>query len=63
MIKISKFILFIILITSVIRAQGFKDNTVARVGNISISDKEFLERYEMTPGINRHRKSTVESQK
>ena len=55
--------LFFVSLTFLIQAQSFMDNSVARVGNISISDKEFLERYEMTPGINRHRKSTVESQK
>lgn len=43
--------------------QSFIDKNVARVGNLSIDDQEFLERYEMTPGFNRHRKSTIESQK
>ena len=33
------------------------------MGNLTIDDQEFLERYEMTPGFNRHRKSTIESQK
>lgn len=46
-----------------IQSQSFNDNSVARIGNISISDQEFLERYEMTPGLNRHRKTTIESQK
>lgn len=63
MIKFSHLCLLLVFITSLIQGQSFMDNSVARVGNISISDKEFLERYEMTPGINRHRKSTVESQK
>lgn len=44
-------------------SQSFIDKSVARVGNLTISDQEFLERYEMTPGFNRHRKSTIESQK
>jgi parvulin-like peptidyl-prolyl isomerase len=63
MIKTFHFILILFFITTIIKAQGFKDNSVARVGNISISDKEFIERYEMTPGINRQRKTTIESQK
>ena len=63
MIKFSHLCLLLVFITSLIQGQSYMDNSVARVGNISISDKEFLERYEMTPGINRHRKSTVESQK
>jgi hypothetical protein len=63
MIKTLYIVLFFVSLTFLIQAQSFMDNSVARVGNISISDKEFLERYEMTPGINRHRKSTVESQK
>ncbi len=63
MIKFSHLCLLLVFITSLIQGQSYMDNSVARVGNISISDKEFLERYEMTPGINRHRKSAVESQK
>lgn len=46
-----------------INPQGFKDNSVAKVGDISISDDEFLERFEMTPGINRQVKGNIESQK
>lgn len=44
-------------------SQSFLDKNVASVGNLTITDQEFLERYEMTPGFNRHRKSTIESQK
>lgn len=44
-------------------AQDFLNNSVAKVGSFTITDKEFLERYEMTPGMNRHRQSTIESQK
>lgn len=36
---------------------------VAKVGNINISGDEFLERYEMTPGFNRQRKNSTESNK
>jgi peptidyl-prolyl cis-trans isomerase C len=45
------------------KPQNFNSNNVAKVGNLTISNDEFLERYEMTPGLNRHRKSTTESQK
>lgn len=46
-----------------LNAQEFNTSNVAKVGNLTITGKEFLERYEMTPGLNRHRKSTTESQK
>jgi parvulin-like peptidyl-prolyl isomerase len=56
-------ILFLIVCTLEEYPQSFLDKNVARVGNLTITDREFLERYEMTPGFNRHRKSTIESQK
>jgi parvulin-like peptidyl-prolyl isomerase len=56
-------ILFLLLCTVEQYSQSFIDKNVARVGNLTITDQEFLERYEMTPGFNRHRKSTIESQK
>ena len=56
-------ILFLLLCTVEQYPQSFIDKNVARVGNLTIDDQEFLERYEMTPGFNRHRKSTIESQK
>ena len=56
-------IFFLLLITVELYSQSFIDKSVARVGDLTISDQEFLERYEMTPGFNRHRKSTIESQK
>ena len=56
-------IFFLLFITVELYSQSFIDKSVARVGNLTISDQEFLERYEMTPGFNRHRKSTIESQK
>lgn len=55
--------IFTIFAVIEIYAQSFNDDAVARVGNLKISGEEFLERYEMTPGPNRHRKSTIESQK
>jgi parvulin-like peptidyl-prolyl isomerase len=56
-------IYFLLSFTLELYSQNFIDKNVARVGNLTIDDREFLERYEMTPGLNRHRKSTVESQK
>ncbi len=56
-------ILFLLVCTVEQYSQSFLDKNVARVGNLTIDDQEFLERYEMTPGFNRHRKSTIESQK
>jgi len=56
-------IFFLFLCTVEEYSQSFIDKNVARVGNLTIDDQEFLERYEMTPGFNRHRKSTIESQK
>jgi parvulin-like peptidyl-prolyl isomerase len=43
--------------------QDLLNKSVARVGNLKISDQEFLERYEMTPGFNRQRKNSTESNK
>lgn len=56
-------IFFLLLFTVEQYSQSFIDKNVARIGNLTIDDQEFLERYEMTPGFNRHRKSTIESQK
>nr|MBP9582284.1 hypothetical protein [Ignavibacterium sp.] len=63
MIKLTYIILLIVLFTDGLYAQGLMDKSVARVGNTSISDKEFLERLEMTPGMNRQVKGAIESQK
>jgi len=43
--------------------QEFLKKPLARVGNIEITDNEFLQRYEMTPGFNRQRKISTESNK
>jgi parvulin-like peptidyl-prolyl isomerase len=60
-------ILFVFAISLIVCIQSFTqeliDNSVAKVGTIWISDMEFIERYELTPGLNRHRKTTTESQK
>lgn len=44
-------------------AQGLQNKPVAKIGDMIIDDQEFLLRYEMTPTVNKHRKSTIESQK
>lgn len=62
----NKFSIVLILISTAffsLKSQTFNTEKVAKVGNLTISGDEFLERYEMTPGMNRHRKSTTESQK
>lgn len=61
--KIIILILYLSLFPIEQYSQSFVDKSVAKVGNLAIDDQEFLERYEMTPGFNRHRKSTIESQK
>lgn len=44
-------------------AQSFNQPYVARVGSKIISDSEFLERYEFTPGFKRHLKQMDDSNK
>ncbi len=46
---------FLILFTAILIAQ-VDDNPVAKIGNNSISQKEFLERYELTPLVNKQMK-------
>lgn len=46
-----------------LHSQAFNQTYVARVGNKLISDSEFLERYEFTPGFKRHIKHMDESNK
>lgn len=36
---------------------------IARAGNVFISEREFLERFELTPGLYRHRKPQLEQEK
>lgn len=59
------FILLILISIPIIclEAQNFSTESVAKVGNLVISGDEFLERYEMTPGINKQIKTSKESQK
>ncbi len=39
----------IILFSGILHSQSYLDSVVAKVGNISITGREFLDRYEMTP--------------
>ena len=52
--KLMTFILFILLVTNVIPQNNLAVDEVAKVGWLSISSDEFLERIEMTPQFNRH---------
>lgn len=61
--KICVISILIILICTDINSQSFTKNNVAKVGNIEISDEEFLKRYEFTPAFNRQNKSNTESKK
>lgn len=56
-------LLFISILIANINSQTFTRNYVAKVGNIDISDSEFLQRYEFTPTFNRQLRKTTESQK
>ena len=46
-----------------VHAQGGNDPVVARAGNAFISEREFQERFELTPGLYRHRKAQLEQEK
>lgn len=56
-------LLFISVLVNNISPQTFTRNYVAKVGNMEISDSEFLQRYEFTPTFNRQLRKTTESQK
>ncbi len=43
------FLILVLFSNSTMHAQEIKEKTVAKVGNLDISTKEFLKRYEMTP--------------
>jgi parvulin-like peptidyl-prolyl isomerase len=55
-------ILLLVPVLSV-RAQGGGDPVVARAGNAFISEREFQERFELTPGLYRQRKAQLEQEK
>ena len=61
--KIFLTLLFAYFFLETIFPQDYLQKPVARVGNIEISGEEFLQRYEMTPGFNRQRKTSTESNK
>ena len=52
-----KFIL-IFLFTGILSAQKLDNTPLVTVGGITITKKEFLSRYELTPGINRRKNDT-----
>lgn len=56
-------LLFSFIAVANIFSQSFDKKYVAKVGNIEISDSEFLQRYEFTPTFNRQIRTTTESQK
>ncbi|MGQ9642511.1 MAG: peptidylprolyl isomerase [Ignavibacterium sp.] len=62
-IKITTLIISIFLLHTEIFSQSFNQPYVARVGSKVISDSEFLERYEFTPGFRRHVKQMDDSNK
>lgn len=55
-------ILLLIPLLSV-RAQDGSEPLLARAGNAFISEREFQERFELTPGLYRHRKAQLEQEK
>lgn len=60
----NKFILFTLLslfLFAEIYPQEFLKKPLARIGDMEITQDEFLERYEMTPGFNRQKKISTES--
>ena len=60
--QISCFLTFFILLTFTLNAQD-NEKPVAKIGNISISQKEFLERFELTPQADRQMKDIKEALK
>jgi parvulin-like peptidyl-prolyl isomerase len=58
-------ILLIFLFQSILFAQSKQnaDNVLARAGNTYIKEREFVERYEMLPGLYRHSKSRHDESK
>ena len=58
-------LLFAFMFLSVVlaEAQSSDEQVLARAGNVFISEREFLERFEMTPGLYRQRKGSLEEEK
>lgn len=49
--------------TAVSQAQHASESIVARAGVVFISEREFIDRFELTPGLNRTPKSALEEEK
>ncbi|MGB5849289.1 MAG: peptidylprolyl isomerase [Ignavibacteriaceae bacterium] len=56
-------IITLLVNSSVLFSQQINDKPVARVGTKIITEREFLERYEFSPGLQRNNKSGTESSK
>jgi parvulin-like peptidyl-prolyl isomerase len=58
--------LFLLLVLSPLyfmRGQDSDGHVVARAGSVFVSEQEFQERFELTPGLYRHRKPQLEQEK
>jgi len=63
---VAGFLLLFLCVAPRARTQAIPPPTgpvIARAGDLFITEKEFVERYEMLPGFGRHRRSQVEAQK
>jgi parvulin-like peptidyl-prolyl isomerase len=60
-----RYLLAIVLVSGSAVAQTAvtNDAVIARAGNVFISEREFQERFELTPGLYRHRKPQLEGEK
>jgi len=58
-------LLFLLFFTGAAAAQTdpVAEPAIARAGTVFISEREFLERFELTPGLYRHRKPQLEQEK
>ncbi|WP_337873481.1 peptidylprolyl isomerase, partial [Ignavibacterium sp.] len=62
-LNIALLLIVTLLITAEVCSQTFNQPYIARVGSKIISDSEFLERYEFTPGFKRHNQKMDDSNK
>ena len=65
MLKYAHYIVFALLSAESIYAQigQGSESYLARAGDVFISEREFLERFELAPGLYRHRKPQLEGEK
>jgi len=63
MMRLFTLILYIIFSSTYLFSQSIIDKPLAKVGSLSISEKEFLQRYEFTPIIGKQNKKNRESLK